>query len=276
MPSNGITEVRDGLYRIVYYFLGAADVSMYLIAGEKSALLVDTGYVSTNVMQYVRQVTVLPLVVVNTHGHMDHIGGNNCFPEVFINRKDRAVARKHSDPTILNGLMDHLTEVRPQLNSVPELDTYRRELTTLSEHTVYYRDLPENGYFHLGNRDVEFLETPGHTLGSICLYDKKTGILLTGDTVCSKGVLLGFEESSDVKMYRETLYKLKSFCRSNNVKELWSCHHENPLPPSMIDRYITLCDSILFGEKTGSFKDTGTCSGLYVEDGPISMIYKEK
>lgn len=44
--------------------------------------------------------------------------------------------------------------------------------------SVEYKDLPLCGFFNLGERKVSFIETPGHTPGSICLFDEKANISL--------------------------------------------------------------------------------------------------
>ena len=53
----------------------------YLICGETKALMVDTGMSKGNLRAYAEQFTDLPIIVVNTHGHFDHTGGNGYFDE---------------------------------------------------------------------------------------------------------------------------------------------------------------------------------------------------
>ena len=138
-----------------------------------------------------------------------------------------------------------------------------------------YLDLPKEGFFDLGKRKVFFFETPGHTLGSICLYDEKCNVLFSADTLCDKGVLLGFEESSSVSEYRQTLLKIKEFCEDHRVNTIYPGHHESPVDVKRIDDYLCLCEGIISEKITGVYKDTGTCEGYYVSDGKISLIYKQ-
>ncbi len=72
--KNEIVKLTDGVYQIKYYWLGIANVYAYLIVGSERALLIDTCYSITGIKKYVEQITTLPVDVVNTHGHFDHIG----------------------------------------------------------------------------------------------------------------------------------------------------------------------------------------------------------
>lgn len=62
--------------------------------------------------------------------------------------------------------------------------------------------------FDLGDRKIEVLEMPGHTLGSIVLIDHKTQLAFVGD-VCNGNTLLEFPHSSPVIVYMKSLFRLK-------------------------------------------------------------------
>ena len=57
---------------------------MYLLEGENMAALIDTGYGEGNIRQYAESVTDKPVIVICTHGHMDHTGGNGWWPRVYM------------------------------------------------------------------------------------------------------------------------------------------------------------------------------------------------
>ena len=63
----------------VQAIIGPANDLMYLVTGSRGAMLVDTGMGIGDLAAQVRQLTDLPLVAVNTHGHPDHAGGNGNF-----------------------------------------------------------------------------------------------------------------------------------------------------------------------------------------------------
>ncbi|KQO05889.1 hypothetical protein ASF12_32880 [Paenibacillus sp. Leaf72] len=51
-------------------------------------MLIDTSYGLTDMPQAIREITALPLLVVNTHGHINHTHGNNLFDTVFLSHLD--------------------------------------------------------------------------------------------------------------------------------------------------------------------------------------------
>ena len=69
----------------------------YLVCGEKKAVVIDTMNGIADVHAVVRAITDLPLTVVNTHGHCDHIFGNLYFDcDCFLHPGDTEVAAEHT------------------------------------------------------------------------------------------------------------------------------------------------------------------------------------
>lgn len=80
----------------VYGFSNCA-VSSFLIVGKERALLFDTGYGVADLKQAVEEITKLPLVVVNSHGHFDHTVGNSSFPgPYYMHKADLEVYHRHN------------------------------------------------------------------------------------------------------------------------------------------------------------------------------------
>lgn len=77
------------------YLMSDGESTSYLIVGNSKALVIDTRIGSNNVYEVFRTLTDLPLMVVNTHGHCDHIFGNVYFDEVYMNPDDSEVAKEH-------------------------------------------------------------------------------------------------------------------------------------------------------------------------------------
>ena len=82
------------------------NATCYLVTGSKYAMLIDTGIGVGDLAGLVRGLTDLPLIVVNTHGHPDHVGANYQFTEVWFPEKD----------------LDLLNEMNPLNN--PDLEAY--------------------------------------------------------------------------------------------------------------------------------------------------------
>ena len=74
---------------------------MYLLEGQDSSLLIDAGFGMGNLRDFVKTLTAKPLIVVNTHFHPDHTGGDFQFPFVYIGAKDVQYEKPFLDPKVV-------------------------------------------------------------------------------------------------------------------------------------------------------------------------------
>lgn len=260
MEQAQITKIDETTYRFTETGAGA-DVYMYLLIGEKQALLIDTAFGFTDVPSAIRSLTQLPLIVVNTHGHLDHIHGNHLYPEVYMPVEDTEVFNRHMDPAYLRELLEGImtaaglpAEVldRPEMKLAEILDCKPGRL----------KSLPEEMAFELGNRRISILKTPGHTQGSICLLDEKNNWLFAADTCCRDGVLLHFPESTSVERFLETIRMLKSIAEEGRIRTIFPGHQVTPLDPSILDLYEKNCKTVLSGRLPEEVFE----SGKYVDE----------
>ena len=87
-----VTKLSDR----IYLFDDNHEATGYLVVGDEKALVIDTMNGLSNVLQLVRAITDLPVMVVNTHGHCDHIFGNIYFEEAYVHKNDLSLAAEHS------------------------------------------------------------------------------------------------------------------------------------------------------------------------------------
>ncbi len=87
------TRISENVIRISDH---GAD-NMYLVTGTQKAMLIDNGLGVANIRDYIKTLTKLPLIVVITHGHPDHAGGNYQFKEVYIHPDDMATATGYNN-----------------------------------------------------------------------------------------------------------------------------------------------------------------------------------
>ena len=132
----------------------------YLVIGEKKACVIDTMNSFTDLGEAVRKLTDKPVIVINTHGHPDHIFGNVYFDEAYLNPKDLPMALAFSDNEEF--IEDHKKAGR----KMPE-----------------FKDIKEGDVIDLGGKTLEVYELPGHTPGGILLLLKEDRILFTGDSI---------------------------------------------------------------------------------------------
>ena len=166
--------VADGVWHIQDSRGGV----MYLVAGRERALLVDTGWGTGDLPMYIKTLTRLPVLVVNTHGHRDHTSGNVQFAEVYIHTNDLSLVQE-SDARL-----------------IPIYDGY---------------------VFDLGGRALRVIGVPGHSPGSICLLDKAARILFSGDSPRPGPIWLHLETSLAVQAFHRSLSRLQTFAGDFDV-----------------------------------------------------------
>lgn len=267
MKKARMTSIDDSTWRFAEAAFGT-DVYMYLLTGTEKALLIDTGYGFTDVPAAIRSVTDKPLLVVNTHGHIDHVHGNHLYPEVYLSEKDEECFGRHTDSDYLKGLLRDVlagNHLPPWLMNLPGLHGHVEKVATA--YPSRRKPLPAEGYFELGNRRVRIIETPGHTVGSICLLDEKNRWLFAGDTACHDGVLLHFPESTDVVTYQQSIVKLKALADDGRIETIFPCHQQTPMDTGILDTYLALCDKLLNQKKDEATLQAGkiTLNGTAIQ-----------
>ena len=153
------------------------EVISYLVLGEKKAALIDTGNGIGDIKKIVERLTDLPIMVVNTHTHADHIGKNSDFEEIAVydteysrNRAEEGQS-KEQVKNFLAG--DHVWMPLP---------TYFEPENYLIKPFKVTRWLQNRDIIDLGGRSLEVLHTPGHAPDAICILDRKNRLFWTGDT----------------------------------------------------------------------------------------------
>ena len=173
---------------------------LYLLFGRTQSLLFDTGAPGAEVSTVVdgllrrhaerQQTSVLPLLVVHSHGHGDHVAG------------DAALA-KTARTTVV--------DARPE--AVAKFFGIRN----------WPREIVQ---YDLGDRMLDIVPIPGHEPASIAIYDRRTGILLTGDTVYPGRLYV-----RDAAAFIESVNRLVEFTGARDVAHVLGAHVENTRTP---------------------------------------------
>ena len=222
----------------IYRITSREDVFMELIVGEDKALLLDTGIGFGDLYDTVRGITDKPLVIVNSHGHYDHVGGNYQFSEDFyIHPKD---AQLPNSLWMRQLRKKALAEAEEQGLSVDKT-------RCLFDGAGKMRYVEEGMCFALGGKTLEVVELPGHTMGSIGLLLREEKVLYTGDAI--NGALLLFApESTSLEEYIATLKKAKNI----DFTKMIQAHRPEIFEKSVLDDYIEVATSVDW-EKTQNF-----------------------
>lgn len=136
----------------------------YLIVGTKQALLFDTGMGIGNIKAVVARLTSRPIVVLNSHTHNDHVGGNWQFQYIF--GMDTAFTRKNAK----GSREDAQAELGGDnlCGDLPKGFDRAKYATKPWKISLFVHD----GFkVNLGKRTVEIIATPGHTPDAISLID---------------------------------------------------------------------------------------------------------
>ena len=219
-----ITEIEKNTYRILE--LGGNYLTLLL--GTKKAMLIDTGFGFYNSKKVVEKITDLPLIVVNSHGHLDHTGGNYLYNEIYINKNDlKTYSRYEKEKELMIETMKKRYDKLKKEYIWPE-DFNGKEY--VSKTTKKFIPMEDKVKFDLGDRIVEFNKIPGHTLGQMVAFDYQTRILFSSDAVASS-LWMYYDEGISLMDYCNNIEKLKKY----PIKYILSAHLDTKFPMEIID-----------------------------------------
>ncbi len=210
----------------------------YLVEGDERAALIDAGLGIGDLRAATGAVTELPVQVLLTHSHYDHVGSAHLFDKVAIAEGDEGALASE-----LSAEMQAFADLIPGRCSrqVPprfSWDSYRIVPTTPT------RVLRDGDEVDLGGRQLRVVHTPGHSPGSACFLDSMTGCLFTGDTVYRGGLSIQLEHS-DPTAYATSMERLADL--APEVSTVFPAHFETPLDPGIIGEIYDGTCSVLNG-----------------------------
>jgi hydroxyacylglutathione hydrolase len=265
MDTNSIVKFKA--WKVadrIWLIQGSAHELMYVACGTEKAMLVDTGMGVGNLKAVVRELTDLPLVIVNTHGHPDHAGGNPAFPEVWLSPKDDAIMREMCSDAYR--LEDLRAANGPDNPAVPHL---AQAMVRWKDYTL--RPLTDGQRIDLGGRSFEVIEVPGHTPGCICLLDADAKVLLVGDSIVATPAWLYLKHSLPLKIYYESLLRLRE--REQEFDTVLPGHPPAPLGKEQLYDLIVCVEEILEKPGRGTLEKTFAGEGLLWMHGGAKIIY---
>ena len=181
-------EIRKGIFHIGD---GRGNFCT-LIVGNTGAILFDTMLGFDDLKGYVEELTGFEPMVINSHCHFDHAGGNHQFDRVYMRERefpllDLAYSRI---PTLTRTL-------EADLSVMETCYTRRERISAIEPETV----------IDLGGKTVKVIALPGHTAGSIGLLCVEDRLLLAGDTL-SPQCCIFFQESLPLEICKQTIHSL--------------------------------------------------------------------
>ena len=258
-----VYRVADGIYAI--YEPGQfEEVISFLIEGDNRALLFDTGLGIGNMRRVVEQLTDLDIIVLNSHTHYDHIGGNYQFEIIYA--MDTEYTHGRAQGSSHEAVAEFLSDGWVWKDLPPEFvaGEFRSHPFTIS------KIVGEGDTIDIGGRTLEILATPGHAPDSICLIDRENRILFTGDTFYL-APLYTHIAAADFDDYARTAARLAGL--ANSIDAALTSHNV----PVVDASYMTALGQAFADIQSGAASDYTVSDGHreYQFDG-FSVIVKDR
>ena len=202
MPDHEIHPYNEDFYIIRQSgCLSFEKPFMYLIFGSEKAILFDTGAeadssIAEDVFSIIKEWSEqqnkdVELIVTHTHSHPDHIAGDRQFKNI-----------------------ENVVFVRPSRSATKEFFGITEWPTQIVE-------------YDLGDRVIDIIPIPGHDVNSIAVYDRKTGILLTGDSLLPGNVYVSY----GLDLFTESTLRMVNFTKDKPVTHILGAHINSTVIP---------------------------------------------
>jgi len=197
----------------------SSNESIYLVEGEKKAVLLDAATKITDLDKIVAQITDKPVTLMLTHVHPDHVGAADYFPELYMNPGDKESAAQM-------------------------MPNYKGEIKYLEDGQI----------IDLGGRQLQVVFTPAHTWGSTTYIDKEAGYGFSGDSFGSGNLLLFAGTFSDLIA---TCEKMRNVMEKEGIEKLYPGHYNGSNPETLqrVSDMITLSKDVLSGKEKGEERE---------------------
>ena len=236
VPYFKATEIAKKTWMIEYDFTVNEHMYSYLLEGSECSLLIDTMMGWGDLKGFCETLTDKPIILVNTHAHPDHVGGNYAFDKCYLHPLDMN-GLYHDKPWTSEVMMESAKK-----SSRPEFLDKIKESDFTPEKPMIALPVWEGDCFDLGDRKIDVVLAGGHTPGSIVLIDDENRICFTGDC-CNGYTLMNFRSSLSVEEYLHSLIDLKR--HSYRFDTLYGGHCV--LGTVVIDEGIVACAKVING-----------------------------
>jgi glyoxylase-like metal-dependent hydrolase (beta-lactamase superfamily II) len=229
------------------------EVISYLVIGEDTAALIDTGNGIGDIKALVEELTDLPTIVVNTHAHLDHTGGNSQFEEIAL--YDHPWARRRTKGRPKEGI-----DVGNYVSGEMVWKPLPRDVDPKTWHTDPFnvtRWMKERDKIDLGGKQLEVIHTPGHTPDSVCLLESRERLLFTGDIFYPAPIYI-YSPDSDMNEFISSFRKMVKA----DYDYAMPAHNETMVEKKVVEDVLNAIEAIKAG-KAGAYK-TGVANGIKV------------
>lgn len=234
-----VEQIADGVFRIAEP-VHEEGVKAYLVEGERDVAVIDTGLGVGDFGALVRELSDRDPVVLQTHGHWDHIGGSHAFERVLVHPSEAYALRRGFANSMYRPLF---TPQRLRGGTLPPSFDPDTAAIPPVEPTG---ELNDGDSVDLGGRTLEAIHTPGHSPGGVALLDRSTGYLFAGDIV-NEGDLWLFLPRSDAADFRASIQRLAA--RVGEITAIYPSHGKAPQPSSLLAEVRDAFEEVWAGRK---------------------------
>ncbi|WP_054955860.1 MBL fold metallo-hydrolase [Paenibacillus dakarensis] len=202
-------------------------VHSYLLIGKNKAALIDTGLGIDQMKRMTDQLTDLPIIVLTTHVHADHIGSHGQFDEIYVHEAE--------EDWLVNGIQKlSIEQIRKDIGrdiTRPVPDTF--DPSTYKPYQGQPTGLLHDGdVIDLGDRSLTVYHTPGHSPGHIALFDVRRGFLFTGDLLYDETPIYAFYPTTDPEDLVNSLERISQLA---GVNKIFGGHNTIGLEPDLLE-----------------------------------------
>ena len=188
--------------KIQQFTLNPFSMNCYIYFDEstKDAVIIDPGAFSqeekNSILNFVKENELNIKYILNTHGHMDHILGNKFAKDSF----DVPVYLHKDDEFLIENVKEQARFFGLEFPAPPPIDEFITDETVLT----------------IGNSSLKFINTPGHSPGSVCIIDDLNKTVFCGDLVFKNSIGRTDLQGGDLKVLLDSVKnKLFKICKDD-------------------------------------------------------------
>ena len=239
----------------------------FLVEGEDRALLIDAGSGAGDLRGMVEQLVDVPVTLLLSHSHWDHIGAAHQFDDVCIHPRERTADGRVTTDVVTDDFgyapEDWVADWRAADRPFPDgFDPDGFEIQPVEDVAA----VEPGDTIDLGGRTLELHHVPGHSPGQLAALDREDGVLYGGDVLHREHALYVHFEGCDLSAYLDTLERLCDLRDAGAFDTLHVSH-----APSLSGDELSLLDS--FRDGVADIL-AGELEGERVDDHPPAVRYE--
>ena len=227
-----IEQIDESTYAVSEYGHWE-QVHSYLLIGTEKAVLIDTGLGVSDIRTQINRLTDLPVIVLTTHVHWDHIGCHGSFDTFAVHEQEKDWINGHF-PLPVQAVRRNLCAQPCDFPEGFDPDTY----TVFQGKPSFL--LRDGMTIDIGNRKIEVIHTPGHSPGHCVFYEREREYMYTGDLVYA-GKLDMYYPTTDPILFAQSIHKIQAY----PIRKILPGHYRLDIHPRLIDEIAAAMDEVI-------------------------------